>query len=75
VKALLLDIPAPLCVLFVWDVVLKYLRKETTENPGDLGPFWVLSLVPNHKISKQTLTASYSVLQFLTTFFFNKKCF
>ena len=28
-KPLLLDGPAPLCILFVWDAVLKYLRKDT----------------------------------------------
>lgn len=31
VKALLLDSPAPICILFVWDAVLKYLRKDVTQ--------------------------------------------
>lgn len=30
-KPLLLDGPAPLCILFVWDAVFKYLRKDIVE--------------------------------------------
>lgn len=52
-KPLLLDGPAPLCILLVWDAVLKYLRKDMTQRK------WRLVLretrgypyIPNQKIS------------------------
>ena len=37
-KPLLLDSPAPFCVLFVWDAVLKYLRKDITQRKYRLVP-------------------------------------
>lgn len=70
-KSLLLDSPAPLCILFVWDAIFKYLRKDMIQRkcwlvPGKTGR---ASLIPNQKIPTQTLNVSYSVFCFLTTFF------
>lgn len=37
-KPLLLDGPAPLCILFVWDTVLKYLKKDRIHKKCRLTP-------------------------------------
>lgn len=37
-KPLLLDGPAPFCVLLVWDAVLKYLREDVTQRRCRLAP-------------------------------------
>lgn len=66
-KPLLLDGPAPLCILFVWDAVLKYLRKDMIQEKCRLVPRKPgrVSLTPNQKISIQNLTISCSALCFL----------
>lgn len=52
-KPLVLDGPAPLCILLVWDAVLKYLRKDMTQRKWRLVPRKTRGYpyIPNQKIS------------------------
>ena len=69
-KALLLDGPAPFCILFVWDAVLKYLGKDIIQRKCRRIPRKTRRVISNQKICVQILTVSYSVICILTTFSF-----